>query len=179
MKSKDDRHLYNEYKREIKREKKTILFWQLFILISFITIWEIASRFNWIDPLLFSSPTKIIQLLTDKITDGSMITHIQITLFETVLGFIIGTVFGIMIASALWSSTRFSKIMHHYLVIMNAMPKVALGPILIVALGPGYVSIITMGAMVSVIITTLVVYAAFQGRSEERRVGKADKCRSC
>src|SRR5690625_7727535 len=68
-----------------------------------------------------------------------------------------------MIASALWSSTRFSKIMDPYLVIMNAMPKVALGPILIVALGPGYVSIIAMGAMVSVIITTLVVYAAFQG----------------
>ncbi|HLS61583.1 MAG TPA: ABC transporter permease [Virgibacillus sp.] len=163
MKSKNDHHLYNEYKRQIKQEKRTILFWQFFILISFITIWEVASRFNWIDPLLFSSPAKIIQLLTIKITDGSMIMHVQITLFETVLGFIIGTVCGIMIASALWSSTRFSKIMDPYLVIMNAMPKVALGPILIVALGPGYVSIIAMGAMVSVIITTLVVYAAFQG----------------
>src|SRR5690625_1931848 len=91
-----------------------------------------------------------------------MLTHVQISLFETVLGFIIGTLIGIVTASLLWSSPRLSKIMDPYLVIMNAMPKVALGPIMIVALGPGYVSIIAMGAIVSVVITTLVVYSAFK-----------------
>src|SRR5690625_3820885 len=92
-----------------------------------------------------------------------MITHIQIILFETVLGFINVTVVALMITTSLCSPISLSNIMDLYLVIMNVMPKVALGPILIVALGHGYVSIITMGAMVSVIITTLVVYAAFQG----------------
>src|SRR5690625_748360 len=91
-----------------------------------------------------------------------MVTHVQVTLFETVLGFIIGTILGIIIASTLWSSERLSHIMDPYLVILNAMPKVALGPIIIVALGPGYISIITMGAIVSVIITTLVVYSGFK-----------------
>src|SRR5699024_9517794 len=87
---------------------------------------------------------------------------LQVTLFETILGFIIGTIAGIIIATSLWASIRFSRIMDPYLVIMNAMPKVALGPIIIVALGPGYFSIIIMGAIVSVIITTLVVYSAFR-----------------
>ena len=56
----------------------------------------------------------------------------------------------------------FSKIIDPYLVILNAMPKVALGPILIVALGPGYPSIIAMRAIISIIITTLVVYTSFR-----------------
>src|SRR5699024_5226584 len=110
----------------------------------------------------FSSPSEITQLIIDKFSEGTMLTHLEVTLFETVLGFLLGTILGIMIASMLWASSRFSSIMDPYLVIMNAMPKVALGPIIIVALGPGYLSIITMGAIVSVIITTLVVYSAFR-----------------
>lgn len=161
-KQKNDALLYKRYKERISREKKIVISWQLLILVSFFTIWEIASRTYLIDPLLFSSPSEIMNLLITKFSDGSIVTHVQVTLFETVLGFIIGTILGIIIASLLWGSVRFSKIMDPYLVILNAMPKVALGPILIVALGPGYISIITMGAMVSVIITTLVVFAALK-----------------
>ncbi|MBM7600738.1 NitT/TauT family transport system permease protein [Virgibacillus halotolerans] len=161
MKQKSDHHLFVAYKRQLSHEKKVVLLWQFSILILFIGLWEIASRFYWIDPLLFSSPSRIIQLLIQKLTDGSIITHVEFTLFETILGFIIGTAGGIIIATLLWSSRRFSNVMDPYLVIMNAMPKVALGPIIIVALGPGLVSIITMGAIISVIITSLVVYSAF------------------
>ncbi|GAB3047423.1 ABC transporter permease [Virgibacillus ainsalahensis] len=161
MEKKSDQHLFENYKRKIKKEKKIVFVWQISILVCFVALWEIASRLYWIDPLLFSSPFRVIQLLASRISDGSMLLHVQVTLFETVLGFIIGTVAGIIIASLLWSSKRFSNIMDPYLVIMNAMPKVALGPIIIVALGPGYISIIAMGAIISVIITTLVIYSAF------------------
>lgn len=54
------------------------------------------------------------------------------------------------------------RVLDPYLVILNAMPKVALGPILIVALGPNFTSIVAMGAVISVIITTIVVFTAFQ-----------------
>ncbi|OZU88534.1 ABC transporter permease [Virgibacillus indicus] len=161
MKAKSDQHLFEAYKNSLKREKRIVISWQLSILIIFFVLWEIASKFYWIDPLLFSSPSRVGNVLVEKFADGSMFTHVQVTLFETLLGFLIGTIAGILIASALWSSARFSKIMDPYLVIMNAMPKVALGPIIIVALGPGYISIIAMGAIISVIITTLVVYSAF------------------
>ena len=88
-------------------------------------------------------------------------SHIGVTVFETILGFIIGTLLGTLLASALWWSPMLSKILDPYLVILNAMPKVALGPILIVAMGPGFTSIIAMGAIISIIITTIVVYNAF------------------
>lgn len=162
MKQQADIKIYENYKRQLKKEKRIILLWQLLILVTFFTTWEFASRFYIIDPLLFSSPTKVATLIKDKIVDGSIMIHVQITLFETVLGFIIGTIAGILMATILWWSVRISKILDPYLVILNAMPKVALGPIMIVALGPGYTSIIAMGAIVSVIITTLVVYSGLK-----------------
>ncbi|WP_188453981.1 ABC transporter permease [Virgibacillus oceani] len=162
MSPESDRHLLINHKYKLKREKKIVFTWQIAILISFFAIWEIASRLYWIDPLLFSSPSKIVELLMNKFSDGSILPHVQVTVFETILGFLLGTIIGIIIATLLWSSNRLSKIMDPYLVIMNAMPKVALGPIIIVALGPGYISIIAMGAIISVVITTLVVYSGFK-----------------
>lgn len=157
-----DEQFWQQYNHRLRYEKRIILFWQLIIFISTFSLWEYASRMHWIDPLIFSSPTKIVDLLVEKFLDGSMFLHLQVTLFETVLGFILGTLFGVIIATVLWSSQRLANILDPYLVILNAMPKVALGPIIIVALGPSYFSIIAMGAIVSVIITTIVVYSAFK-----------------
>ncbi len=126
-------------------------------------MWEIASRSKWIDQLIFSSPTKIWTLFISKINDGTLLPHMYVTLFETVLGFIIGTLLGTILASILWWSPFLSKVLDPYLVVLNAMPKVALGPILIVVMGPGMTSIITMGAIISVIISTIVIYTAFKG----------------
>ncbi|GAB3800544.1 ABC transporter permease [Virgibacillus kimchii] len=161
MTSKNDQQLFQEYKNSLKKEKRIVISWQIAILIGFIVLWESASRLYWIDPLIFSSPTQVFNVIISSLSEGSMLTHVQITLFETIAGFFIGTIGGIIIAISLWSSKRFAKIMDPYLVILNAMPKVALGPILIVALGTGYISIITMGAIICIIITTLVVYSAF------------------
>lgn len=162
MKNSSDYQLFSAYQKQLKTEKKIVLIWQCLLLIGFFSLWELSSRLYWIDPLLFSSPSRIINLVLERFANGTMWTHLQITMFETILGFIIGTLLGIVLAIMLWASERFSNIMDPYLVIMNAMPKVALGPIFIVALGPGYISIIAMGAIISIIITTLVVYSAFR-----------------
>ncbi|MBD8068572.1 ABC transporter permease [Bacillus sp. PS06] len=155
-------HLHQQYVNELKKEKRVVRLYQLLIFIVFFAGWEIASQKHWIDPLIFSSPSKIWNLLITKINDGSLLLHLNVTLFETVLGFILGTLLGTILAALLWWSPRLSHILDPYLVILNAMPKVALGPILIVALGPGYFSIIAMGAIISIIITTIVVYTSFK-----------------
>ncbi|MDF0728370.1 ABC transporter permease [Cytobacillus sp. S13-E01] len=154
--------LHKQYLYEIKKEKRLVRFYQILIFFVFFSGWEIASRKMWLDPLIFSSPSKIWKLFLTKLADGSILSNVGITLFETVLGFIIGTLLGTVLAAILWWSARLSNILDPYLVILNAMPKVALGPILIVALGPGFVSIITMGAIISIIITTIVVYTSFK-----------------
>ncbi|MCJ7842679.1 ABC transporter permease [Lederbergia sp. NSJ-179] len=154
--------LHAQYKNKLLKEKKWVYFYQSLIFILFFSLWEIASRLHWIDPLIFSSPSKVGSLFVEKLADASLFPHLSITVFETVMGFILGTVLGTVLAAILWWSPFFSKILDPYLVILNAMPKVALGPILIVALGPGFTSIIAMGTLVSLIITTLVIYTSFR-----------------
>ncbi|WP_307439644.1 ABC transporter permease [Bacillus sp. V2I10] len=154
--------LHQSYLKGLKKEKNWVRFYQILIFIAFFSLWELAGKRGWIDPLLFSYPSKIWSLFLEKAADGSLLSNLSVTLFETVLGFIIGTLSGTVLAAVLWWSKRLSNILDPYLVILNAMPKVALGPILIVALGPGYFSIIAMGAIISIIITAIVVYTAFR-----------------
>ncbi|MFS0644299.1 ABC transporter permease [Siminovitchia sp. 179-K 8D1 HS] len=158
--------LHSQYKQELVKEKRWILFYQFLIFAAFFIVWEVGSRNQWMDPLIFSYPSKVWALLTEKIADGSLFSHVGVTVFETVLGFILGTLLGTILAAVLWWSPFLSKVLDPYLVVLNAMPKVALGPILIVGLGPGFTSIIAMGAVISVIITTIVVYTAFRDVDE-------------
>ncbi len=150
------------YLMSLKKEKRKVRFFQALIFLVFFSGWELCSRLQWVDPLIFSAPSKIWKLMLVKLQDGSLLSNLAFTLSETIAGFILGTLLGTMIAAILWWSPILSKILDPYLVILNAMPKVALGPILIVALGPGYLSIISMGAIISVIITTIVVYTSFR-----------------
>ncbi len=154
--------LHQKYLHSLKRERKWVRFYQLIIFLIFFFTWELASQKQWIDPLIFSAPSKVWSLLIEKIADGSLLINIGFTLTETVFGFILGTVIGTLLAAILWWSPMLSKILDPYLVILNSMPKVALGPILIVALGPGFTSIVAMGAIISIIITTIVVYTSFK-----------------
>lgn len=134
---------------------------QIILFICFISLWQILSSYKIINPIIFSSPSKIITLIIEKCADGSLPIHVLVTSTETLLGFLIGTIGGIILASILWFSSSLAKISDPYLVVLNAMPKVALGPIIIVILGPSYLSIILMGAIISLIITTIVILSGF------------------
>ena len=158
----DNELRHKQYVKSIKTEKNYIRITQLTILVFFFTFWEIGAARQWIDPLLFSSPSRIWDLFLVTIQNGSLFTHAYVTLFETVLGFLIGTILGTIAAGFLWWSPFFSRVLDPFIVVLNSMPKVALGPILIVGFGPGFTSIVAMGALISVVITTMVVYTAFK-----------------
>lgn len=155
--------LYKNYKSNLRKEKWRIRLFQLTLLLVFIGVWEIVSRLRYVDPLIFSAPSSIWSLFLEKMLDGTLLPHMYVTLAETVAGFILGTLLGTILATVLWASPFLSRVLDPYLVVLNAMPKVALGPILIVVLGPGMMSIIAMGALISVIISTIVIYTAFKG----------------
>lgn len=162
MSQKNTELLHQQYLKDLRREKNIVRIYQILIFVAFFALWEAASQYKWIDPLLFSAPSKIWNLLIEKTMDGSLAVNLGVTLAETVLGFILGTLMGTVLAALLWWSPILSKILDPYLVVLNSMPKVALGPILIVALGTNLTSIVAMGAIISIIITTIVVYTAFK-----------------
>ncbi|SDZ29976.1 NitT/TauT family transport system permease protein [Evansella caseinilytica] len=156
------KQLHQQYVNNLTKQKRYVRLTQCSMLLFFFVFWEVAAALKWIDPLLFSSPSRVWELLLTRIQDGSIVTHTSVTLSETVAGFLLGTALGTVMAGFLWWSPFLSKVLDPYLVVLNSMPKVALGPMLIVGLGPGFTSIIAMGALISIVITTLVVYNAFK-----------------
>lgn len=149
------------YIKKLKTKKNTIKLFQLIIFISFFALWEIAARLKWIDPFIFSQPTRILSTIITMSKDGSLFLHIGVTLSETVAGFILGTVLGTVISIILWWNSTIEKILDPYLVVFNSLPKTALAPILIVWLGNNIKSVIVTALMTSVVVTILTVLNGF------------------
>lgn len=139
-----------------------IRLFQITMLIGLIGLWQIASVKNWIDPLLFSSPSRIALLLRQYFVEGIVYTHMYVTVLETVVAFLFSTILGTFIAMLLWWSPFVSQVLDPYLVVLNAMPKVAIGPIVIVIFGPNITSAIAMGVLICIIVTILVIYDRFR-----------------
>lgn len=154
--------LHHRFKRRAKRISAAVAVTQIAILIVFLAFWEAAGTKRWIDPLLFSYPSKMLRQLWTTMSDGSLWPHIGMTVSETAMGFALGTLMGTAIAAALWWFPFLSRVFDPYLVVLNSMPKVALGPIFIVLLGPGFLSIVAVTLSVTVIITTINIYNRFR-----------------
>lgn len=121
-----------KYLKNIKKEKIFIIFFQIMILISFLIIWEILAKFKIINTFLASSPSLIFKTLGKLVASNNLFTHIKVTLLETIISFSLASIGGIVIASILWWNKRLAKIIDPYLTIINALPKVALGPLIII-----------------------------------------------
>ena len=145
------------------QHKKSVFvnFSRIAILALFLAFWQIATSLGWIDGFLFSSPSRIIETSTSLIGEGELFKHIGTTLFETVLGFMISTVAGLIIAVLLWWSDSAKKIAEPYLVVLNSLPKIALGPIIIIWFGAGSVSIIFMTVIIGIIVTIINLLSSF------------------
>lgn len=154
--------IHREFLRKQRRETSWVVFTQVALFLLFLVLWEWLARSGVINVLLFSYPTKIAALFWQQLMDGSLLPHIWITVWETVVGFLLGTALGAGIAIVIWWSPFLSRVLDPYLVVANSMPKVALGPLLIVGLGPGQLAIIAMACAVSVIVTTIVIYTSFK-----------------
>lgn len=140
-----------KYLSDYKARKKTIFITQILILVVFVSLWEIAARLKWIDTFLTSSPSQIYRLFFSLLSDGSIFKHIGISLGETIAGFLIGTVLGIIIAIMLWWSDFLAIVLDPYLVVLNGLPKTALAPIIIIWAGAGYTGIIVTAITLSIV----------------------------
>ena len=143
---------------------------QLAILIGFIAVWEILGRLEIINTFIFSSPSRIASTISRLYGNGELLMHIGVTTFETVAGFIIGTLLGTLIAVLMWWSKTLARILDPYMVVLNALPKIALGPILIVWVGAGMEAIIVMALLISTIVTIMTVLSGFNEISGENHL---------
>ena len=159
---------YKNYLENIKKEKKLILLLQIALLVGFIVVWELLANFGIIETFLFSKPSDIYALFIDYLKNGELLTHVKISVFETLLGLIFGTLLGVIIAIILWYFPRLSKVLDPYLVVLNALPKTALAPILIVWIGAGIEGIVAIAIIISIVVTILSAYNYFINVDEDK-----------
>lgn len=158
------------YLAGVRRRERFITCMRYAILVALIGLWELAAQVGWIDPFITSSPSRVAATIARLLQDGELFTHIGVTLFETVAGFLIGTAAGTLIAAAMWWSPVACRILDPYLVILNALPKIALGPILIVWIGAGVGSIIVMAVLISLVVTIVTVLTGFMDITGEKQL---------
>ena len=149
------------YLKKVKRNQWKIGIIRIAILVIFIALWEVAAKLKLIDPFLTSSPSRIVKSLISFVNGGTLFRHIWVTCYETIIGFMLGTILGVIIAIILWASKTASKVLDPYLVVLNALPKVALAPIIIFWVGNGTPAIITIALLISIVTTIISVLTGF------------------
>ena len=152
---------HKEYLKKIKKNKLFVLFFQIFIVIGFIIIWELAANLKLINSFLSSKPSKVYDTFISLLNSNNLFNHIYTTTKEVIISFILASLIGFIIASINWWNKTLAKIMDPYLTVLNSLPKVALGPLIIIWIGANTNSIIFMALMISVFITIINIYNGF------------------
>lgn len=159
---------HKKYLKKIKINNFLIRFTQILIIFLIIFLWQYAANHNLINTFISSSPKEIVKTIINLYKDGTLFHHIWITFYEVIISFLIATLGGILIATLLWRFKFLSKVIDPYLTILNSLPKVSLGPIIIIIAGASAKSIIIMALFISIIITIINVKQAFNNVDENK-----------
>lgn len=160
-----------EHKKIIRKKKLKTFFIhliQILLLIGIIVIWELLAKYEVINTFISSSPSRIISTIIKLYNEQNLFNHIWTTIYETIISFGIGTIIGILMAIILWWNSFIYKVIDPYLTIINSLPKVAIGPIIIIYFGANIKSIIIMALLISVIVTVITVYNGFVSTDQNR-----------
>ncbi len=168
MSKKNISNAHESYLINLKRRKRNIIFTQISIFVISLILWETAAHFKWIDTFLTSYPSQIWKLFLTYVTKGNLFYHVGISVFETVVGFLAGTLLGLLIAIGLWWSDFLAKVLDPYLVILNSLPKTALAPIIIIWAGAGYTGIIITAITVSIVVTIMNMFSSFSSVDKDQ-----------
>ena len=152
---------HKKYLRKLKLNSLLISITQISIFIFFIIIWQFLASHNYINSFITSSLSKILSTISKLYIENNLFIHIWITIKETIISFMITTLLSIIISIILYESDFLSKVIDPYLTILNSLPKVALGPLIIIWIGANQNGIITMAILISIIVSIQTIYNGF------------------
>lgn len=158
-----------QYLKRLKRDRNFVTVMRILIFAAFLILWEAAARTGVIDSFIFSSPGQISAAFVQMCMDHSLFTHIGVTLTETLISFFLTVILGVGLAILLWFSSRLSRILEPYLVVLNSLPKSALAPLLIVWLGANVRTIIVAGMSVAIFGSVINLYTGFMEVDPDKR----------
>lgn len=149
------------YKKRNVWNKVLVVSIQIALLVLFVVLWEVLAKTGAINVFITSSPSRIWATIKDLVSSKTLFNHIGVTLYEATLGFLIATFAGSIIAIILWWNTTIRKVLDPYIVVINSLPKIALGPILIVWVGVGTKAIVAMDILIMIVITIISMLNSF------------------
>jgi NitT/TauT family transport system permease protein len=129
-------------------------------VIGFFALWEIGVRAGWISAFLVGSPFGIFADGYKMLMSGDLVSDTWYTLFEAILGFVIGTIFGSLLGLALWYSAFVARLVEPFIVAINSVPKIALAPIVVLWFGTGLVSKVMLSVSLTAIVALIAAYQA-------------------
>lgn len=159
------------HKKFIKTERtKTFLIhlFRVLLLVFLIGFWELVAYKNWVDPFIISSPSRVVKQAVELYNNGTLFLHIFTTLNETILAFTLSTLIGFAVAVILFLITPIRRVLEPYLIVLNSLPKIALGPLLIIWVGVGTRAIVAMGILICVVITIINLLNGYLSVSNEK-----------
>ena len=156
------------YLRTVRREKRRVRIWQIALVAGLFAVWELSCRLGLSDGFLVSSPSRMWGTFLSLCRGGELLRHIGTSCLETVVGFLAGTLLGTAVAICMWWWDGVARVLNPYLVVLNALPKTALGPIFIVWMGAGTGAIIVTTLAISLIVTILNMYEGFRATDAQK-----------
>lgn len=157
-----------QFLQKQKRHKYLVYSARLLLLFGFLLTWELTSHYGIIDSFIFSSPSALVQCFWSMVTNGSIFLHLSMTLYETILSFLLVTLISLGVTILLWFSKGLSETLEPFLVVLNSLPKSALAPLLIVWLGATPTTIIVAGMSVALFGSILSLYTSFTTVDSEK-----------
>jgi NitT/TauT family transport system permease protein len=136
-----------------------ILAAQVGILIGLIALWQIAADHGWIDGFFWSKPSEIFATLIKFFATGEAWTDIGFTFRSTIFGFFLGTTCGSLLGLSFWWSRNYAAIVQPYIICFEALPKLALAPLVILVFGIGLASKVAIATALTLVVSTLTTYA--------------------
>jgi len=163
----DDAEIAAQARRRVRTRRIRVNLARLLVAVVVIGGWQLLTGWNVLDPFFFGRPTGIVSTLIDWVRHGtqygSVWSQIGITMQEALLGFVYGTVGGIVAGVLLGQFPFLADVAGPYIKILNAMPRIVLGSIFVVWLGLGTPSKVMLSA---VLVFFVVFFNAFQGVRE-------------
>ena len=157
-----------EYIKKHRINKLIILGIQILIVCVFFLTWEILSKKEIINSFIFSSPSIIVNTIYEMSLGGELFKHILVSVYETLIAFGIGLILSIGISTLLYLYNNLYKVLDPFLTCLNSLPKVALGPMIIIIAGANIKSVILMAVLINVIVSTVVITNGFYNTDRVR-----------
>ena len=150
------------YVRNYKRKNVIVFSIQVLLVLIFLGLWEYLSDRKIINAFIFSAPSKIVKVIMELYVKDNLFQHIWVTLKEVLISFGLGFVLSMILAIIFYSFDMVYKIFDPFITMLNSLPKVAIGPLILIWCGANIKSVIIMALLINLIVSVITIYTGFR-----------------